>query len=241
MGSRRGRFVKPLCKLTGRVARTVVCEAPRDALSSRWGMSESEDQEARDEAGASDAPMANAARTSDPGAVGEHVSAILRAAEEAAQQIRADAGRLSEGLLQEAREAARAKIAELTDEAERSRREADDYARDMRLAVEAYAKKHRQDAEEAALRLADQAEARAKSILESAQEDARGIKEGARRQEEALRAETQRLEERRRQALSGVRELIAILEELVDEASEQPRQELDATLSDRRLLGRRQT
>jgi len=76
-------------------------------------------------------------RSDSAGAVGERVSAILRAAEEAAEQIRADAQRLSDQLLQEARKTAEAKIAELTNDAEQSRREADDYARDMRMAVEA--------------------------------------------------------------------------------------------------------
>ena len=129
---------------------------------------------------------------------------------------------------------------ELTAEAERSRREADDYARDMRMAVEAYAKKHRQEAEEAARRLLDEAEARASSVLESAQEGARRIEEGAKRHQETLRAETQRLEERRREVLDGVRELMAVLGELVEDAKAKPR-ELDAALADRRLLGRRRT
>jgi hypothetical protein len=200
-------------------------------------MSELEREEVTDRPGSSGAPVSDGG-SSDPGAVGEHVSAILRAAEDAAAQIRADARRLSDGLLQQAREAAQAKIAELTEEAERSRREADEYARDMRMAVEAYAKKHRQDAEEAAGQLTEEAEARAKSVLESAQESARRIEEGARRHQENLRSETQRLEERRRQALTGVRELMAVLQELLDDANEEPRQGLDATLTDRRHLRR---
>ena len=203
-------------------------------------MSELEHEEATDESGASGAPISDGSAASNLGAVGEHVSAILRAAEDAAEQIRADAGRLSDRVLEEARDAAQAKIAELTDEAERSRREADDYARDLRMAVEAYAKKHRKDAEEAVRRLTDEAEARAKSVLESAQEGAHRIEEGARQHQEVLRAETRRLDERRRHALDGVRELMAGLEELLDEKKIEP-PDLDATLTDRRLLGRRRS
>jgi cell division septum initiation protein DivIVA len=201
-------------------------------------MREPEHNETTDGPSSSEVSVPDGAESSDPGAVGEHVSAILRAAEEAAEQIRADARRLSDRLLQQAREAARAKIAELTEEAERSRREADEYARDMRMAVEAYAKKHRHDAEEAARQLTDEAEARAKSILESAQEGAGRIEAGARRHQETLRAETQRLEGARRQALNGVGELMATLQELLGDTTGEPRQELDATLTDRRVLGR---
>jgi cell division septum initiation protein DivIVA len=200
-------------------------------------MSEPERDQAEAYVASGVAATANAADSSD--AVGERVSAILRAAEEAAQQMRAEAQRLSDRLLQEARDSAQAKIAELTNEAEQSRREADDYARDLRMAVEAYAKKHRQDAEEGARRLTDEAEARAKTVLESAQAGAQRIEEGARRHQGALRSETQRLEERRRQALTAVRELMTVLEGLLDEAHEEPARALDETLADRRRLGRR--
>jgi len=205
-------------------------------------MSELEREQAMHESGADGTtPPEDASGPRDLGAIGERVSAILSAAEDAASEIRADTRRKSDQLLQEAGRSAQAKIAELTTEAEQSRREADDYARDMRMAVEAYAKKHRHDAEEGARRLTEEAEARVKSVLESAQEGARRIEEGARRHQETLRAETQRLEERRRQALHGVRELMAVLEDLLDEAKGEPSpEEPDETLSDRRLLGRRQ-
>ena len=98
---------------------------------------------------------------------------------------------------------------------------------------------HCRDAEEGARRLTDEAEARAKAVLESAQEGAQRIEEGARRHQEALRAETRRLEERRRQALTAVRELTTILEELLEEGHEEPARALDETLADRRRLGRR--
>ena len=136
---------------------------------------------------------------------------------------------------------AETEIAALTHSAAEARREADDYARDLRMAVDAYAKKHRQDAEEEARRTTAEAEARAASIVESAREAAGRIEHEARRQQEALRAETHRLEERRREALRGVRELVATLEDLVEDARVDvaPAASLDEALSDRRLLGRR--
>jgi cell division septum initiation protein DivIVA len=92
-------------------------------------------------------------------------------------------------------------------------------------------------------RTVSEAEARAKSILESAREGAERIETGARRHQEELRAETHRLEERRRQALRGVRELMTVLEDLLEEAHEEPRakrdETLETTLADRRLLHRR--
>jgi hypothetical protein len=165
-------------------------------------MSELEREQAMHESGADGTtPPKDASGPRELGAIGERVSAILSAAEDAASEIRADARRKSDQLLQEAGRSAQAKIAELTTEAE----------------------------------------ARVKSVLESAQEGARRIEEGARRHQETLRAETQRLEERRRQALHGVRELMAVLEDLLDEAKTEPSpEELNDTLSDRRLLGRRQ-
>jgi cell division septum initiation protein DivIVA len=196
-------------------------------------MSELEPEAAPDESGAEDPLVADASA----GVVGERVSAILRAAEDAADEIRAEARGLSDRLLRKTRETAQVKITELTSEAEQLRREAEDYARDMRMAVEAYATKHRQDAEAEARRLTEGAEGQAKAILETAHARAQRIDEAARRQEETLRAESQRLEQRRRQALRSVGELMAMLEELVDETHEQ-RLELDETLKDRRLLGR---
>jgi cell division septum initiation protein DivIVA len=179
---------------------------------------------------------------SDAAGVGRRVSAILAAAEEAAQQIRVDARSAADGMLRKAEEDAEARIVELTHTATEARREADEYARDMRMAVEAYAKKHRHEAEDEARQTTSEAESRAKSILESARERAEKIEQSARRHQEELRAETHRLEDRRRQALRGVRELMAVLEELLQDANQEPArardESLDETLTDRRVLGR---
>ena len=181
----------------------------------------------------------------DPGedvrarATRDPASAVLTAAEDAAEQIRVDAQRRAGELLHRAEHSTESKIAELTQAADDASREAGEYARDMRMAVEAYAKKHRQDAEEEARRLVADAEARAKSIIESAREDTQRLDADERGRQEALRAETQRLEEGRRQALDGVRELAAILEELLEDAHAPRGPTLDETLGDPRTLGRR--
>ncbi len=78
--------------------------------------------------------------------VGARVTAILTAAEQAAQEIRRDADR-----------AAAARVEELRAEAEAE-------ARDLRLAAESYGKRQRQLADEEARRIVAEAEEKAKTV-----------------------------------------------------------------------------
>src|SRR3954452_25345360 len=104
-------------------------------------MSDLRHEEATDTTGAEAAARPSTGGPSpDAGAVGERVAAILQAAEDAAEQIRTDALRRSDALRPGARDPARPKVGELTNEAPQSRREAHDSARDLRMAVEASAK-----------------------------------------------------------------------------------------------------
>ena len=66
----------------------------------------------------------------DHAETGSRVAAVLNAAEEAAETIRAEARRHADEVLREAKNDAGARVEELTREAERVRAEADDYARD---------------------------------------------------------------------------------------------------------------
>jgi hypothetical protein len=225
---------------SGLRAGLLACAGRQSVLTSPGHMSDFQRDATTERSAATTVPAAKAATTSDSDAVGERVSAILRAAEEAAEQIRADARQKSDARLRQAERDADARIAELSRDAETTRREVEEYARDMRLAVEGYATKHRQDAEEEARRTTSEAEARSKAILESAQENAARLEEGATRHQQALRAETHRLEERRSRVLDGVRELMAVLEELLEDAKALPPrgEALDETLADDRMLSR---
>ena len=78
--------------------------------------------------------------------VAERVAGVLRAAEEAAEQIRRDARVEVERAKREAEAEGRARAEELARRAEEIRSEADEYARDIRLAVDAYANQRRRDA-----------------------------------------------------------------------------------------------
>src|SRR5688500_16566488 len=80
-----------------------------------------------------------------PAEVGRRVSAILAAAERAAEELRTEAKREFSELLGRAESDAASRIKELTAEAERTRGDADDYASDVRLAVDAYASQHRRE------------------------------------------------------------------------------------------------
>ena len=113
------------------------------------------------ENGRNDEASAEPARQpSSSTAVGEHVTGILDAAEDAAKRIREEArAEASELERLAAVEAERIKK-ELTEDARSLRAEAEEYARDMRLAVEAYATQHRRQADEEARTIVADAEAK---------------------------------------------------------------------------------
>jgi len=172
----------------------------------------------------------DAHESADYGGVGDRVTGILRAAETAAQEIRAEAQEEAERVRQRATEDATARVEELTMNASRLREEAEDYARDIRLAVEAYATQHRRQAEEEARELVSEAERRATSIREGAQEVAQQLEEATRTRQEEIRAETRCLEAGRRGAMSGLRDIAVQIQDLL---ADEPRpEEPDDTLVD---------
>jgi hypothetical protein len=139
--------------------------------------------------------------------VGAGVSAILAAAEQAAEEIRADARKRAAELIHEAEEAVAARIQDLTRQGEKLREEAEAEARDLRLAVEAYGKSRRREADSEATHVVAKAEGRAKEILAEADKraDALAAELTSRRQE--LQRDVERLESLRVQVLRQLREL----------------------------------
>jgi hypothetical protein len=162
---------------------------------------------------------ATRART-DHASTGTQVAAVLNAAEEAAETIRAEARRHADETLRQAKSDAAAKVEELTREAERVRSEADNYAKDIRVAVDSYGTQARREAEQEARKVLADAEDQARATREAAQEMAGQIEEDARRRHESLVRESKSLEERRQRVLDGLRDLVAQLQDaLVEPAS----------------------
>lgn len=159
--------------------------------------------------------------------VGETVAGVLRAAEEAAEKIRAEARAQAIEIVEGAQGSASTRIDELTRDAERSRQDADDYAKDIRQAVDSYGSQQRREAEEEARRIVADAEEQARAMREAAQEMAGQIEAEARRRHDGLREEIRSLEERRQRVLVGLRELAAQLNELFPELAPVKREDAD--------------
>jgi hypothetical protein len=157
--------------------------------------------------------------------IGEAVAGVLRAAEDAAEKMRADARAEAAVILDQAQARASSRIEELTREAERTRSDAEDYAHDVRSAVDGYGTQQRREAEgEARLIVAD-AEEHARAVREAAQGMAGQIEGEAKARHETLREEIRILEERRQQALDRLRDLVLELNDFLPEASPPGREE----------------
>jgi len=136
--------------------------------------------------------------------IGERVAGVLSAAEEAAEQIRAEARQDAEELLRAAK-----------GEAEQVHRNAATYETDTRAAVDSYATERRREAEQQVQKQLADAEGQARATREAAEEMARKIEEDGRLRGQALREESKGVEERLTKALVGLRRMSAQLEELV--------------------------
>jgi vacuolar-type H+-ATPase subunit E/Vma4 len=155
------------------------------------------------------------------------VTGVLRAAEDAAEKMRADARAEAATILDQAEGRASSRIEELTREAERARSDADDYAHDVRSAVDGYGTQQRREADEEARRILADAEEQARAVREAAQEMAGQIEGEARTRHETLRDEIRILEDRRQQALDRLRDLVLELNDFLPEASPPGREEPD--------------
>jgi hypothetical protein len=148
--------------------------------------------------------------------VGDHISSVLSAAEEAAVRIHQEARQSAELLQQEAQERAASCVeaahreAEATRaEAERLRSEADEWSRAARAAAE----------EEAVSRRAE-AEAEARRILTEADREAASMSFEAERRHEALKTDIKLAEDRLRQLSTGLQKLAARLDSLLSASVE---------------------
>jgi vacuolar-type H+-ATPase subunit E/Vma4 len=168
--------------------------------------------------------------------VGDAVAGVLRAAEEAAERLKAEARTQAQEIVERAKGDASTRVDELTREAERTRRDAEDYARDIRQAVDSYGTQQRREAEEEARGILADGEEQARATREAAQEMALQIEGDARRRQERLREEVRSLEERRQRVVESLRDMAAQLNDLFPELEPSAREGemLDALEVERR-------
>ena len=128
--------------------------------------------------------------------VGEHVTAVLTSAQQAADRMRSEARQEADRVRAEARERAEAAIEGAKQGAADARTEADAYDKNTRKRADAYSEEKRTEAEEYARRAVAGAKEEAEGIRETARVEAGRMVEAGRRRSEALAAEVKHFEER---------------------------------------------
>jgi vacuolar-type H+-ATPase subunit H len=143
--------------------------------------------------------------------ISTHVSSIVRAADEAALQIKADAQQEADRLLDQAQreasaqaEAALQRAATTMAEADTVRAEAEEWSRVTRESAEKYAADRRAEAE-----------AEAQKILATADREVAAAAAAAERRQKALKIDISLAEERLGRLASGLHELAARLDQLL--------------------------
>lgn len=143
--------------------------------------------------------------------VGDEVTAVLTAAEQAAAQIRETALKEAERTRLDGDERAAATLAE----SQARRVEMDRYSEETRAAADAYAEETRRNANEQAARKLSQAEEQARRIQVEAEELGRELEAEARRRRDALTKGAEGLEARIESVLTTFRGVVTELEELL--------------------------
>lgn len=148
---------------------------------------------------------------------GDRVASVLRAAEEAAEQIRMDASAAAQQMTRQAEQEAKARLEQARREADRLRAEADAESRNSREAAQAYTANHRREAEEHAARLLSDAEAQARASREAAEAMVQRIEESARALEEEVREQERMIRGRMQRYLAGLRDVSGQIEAVLGE------------------------
>jgi hypothetical protein len=149
--------------------------------------------------------------------LGDRVAAVLQAAEQAAEQIHADAETAVEQMTRKAEQESKTLLEEAKSEAQRLRVEADRDAKNTREAVESYATNHRREAEEKASKALSEAEAQARASREAAEAMAQRIEESARSLEEEVREQERMIRGRMQRYLAALRDVSGQIEEVLGE------------------------
>jgi hypothetical protein len=181
---------------------------------------------------ASEAPVdvaegASGAEITSAAQIGEHVTAVLGSAQQAAEKMRREAATEAERIRAEAREEAKSLLAEATREAERMRADAGTYSREARQDADAYAGEKRSEAEAYASRAKAEAEENARSQLEAAKQEAKRIEKDAHRRREVLTSEAERFEERLHSLHAVFQGITTQLEALLPKKPDEPAEEAE--------------
>jgi hypothetical protein len=166
--------------------------------------------------------------------LGDRINDIIRAAEAAAAQIRADAEERGGQITRLAEVDAQTRVTEAEAQRQRHKEAADAYAKETREAVDSYATGKRREADADAARIHAEAEAQARATREAAEEMAKRIHGEARERVADLTEQAAAIEERLEGALRGVREVAGQLESLLDR---EPKQSLTSALAVERHVG----
>lgn len=147
--------------------------------------------------------------------VSDRVSGVIRAAEELAEQIRADAREEAVQIKSRADEAHAAATKRHAEELDRLRAAAEAEAGEVRRTAEIYATDHRRSAEAGTAKLLAEAEAQARAMREAAEQMAMQMETAALRRREELEQGTRQVETRLRDVQAGLREIASELDELL--------------------------
>jgi hypothetical protein len=157
--------------------------------------------------------------TSRHAELGQRVAGVLDAAEQAAEEICADARAEAERIVREAEERGRARVEELTGVPERLRAEADEYAAQTRTVAEADAEHERVAALEDARATRARAEEEARALEAQATANVRAIEEGGRARKAEITREIEALVRERREAVERLRDTLKSLARVLAEAA----------------------
>ena len=164
--------------------------------------------------------------------IGERIAAILDAAEDSAERIRAEARAEAAEILHRAHERAAARVAELTHEPERlrddaarvadeTRAAAEAYSVETRTAADSYSADTRRTADEQARELVAAAQREVDSLRHEANEDVRRIEDEGRRRQEEMDAQLREVTRTRDSAIDNVRAAVAGLRDAAEQLETQ--------------------
>lgn len=176
-------------------------------------------------------PSSRAVEATDFDRLGDHVSSVLSAAQEAALRIREEARKEAETLREQAQQEAMACAEEAREEADASTAEA------LRLRSDArqWAEQARTAAENYAADRQSGAEAEAQQILSAAERQASSYSDDAQRRHQALKMDISLAEDHLRELASGLHDLAVRLDNLLsthpgEEESDRPAADDDSLI-----------